>query len=108
MFHYQHQKQQMIALEKFFYITLYIISDSIFALMRNFVTLFWCRFESSAQLEYGLKREPKNTDEMEVKNPLFSDDPTPATPGRQQKDEEERKKEVQKNDDEDEEELENH
>ncbi|KAL7642143.1 UNVERIFIED_CONTAM: hypothetical protein RMT77_006703 [Armadillidium vulgare] len=99
MFHYQHQKQQMIALEKSSGDERHCSTSDVDS-------------EEGEEGDYTVYECPglAPTDEMEVKNPLFSDDPTPATPGRQQKDEEEKKKKegAEQDDDEDEEELENH
>ncbi|XP_063865861.1 neural proliferation differentiation and control protein 1-like [Scylla paramamosain] len=70
MYHYQHQKQQMIALEK--------SSGG----ERHGSTSDVDSEEDGEENEYTVYECPglAPTGEMEVKNPLFHDDPTPATP----------------------------
>lgn len=70
MYHYQHQKQQMIALEK--------SSGG----ERHGSTSDVDSEEEGEENEYTVYECPglAPTGEMEVKNPLFHDDPTPATP----------------------------
>lgn len=70
MYHYQHQKQQMIALEK--------SSGG----ERHGSTSDVDSEEEGEENEYTVYECPglAPTGEMEVKNPLFQDDPTPATP----------------------------
>lgn len=70
MYHYQHQKQQMIALDK--------SSGG----ERHGSTSDGDSEEDGDDNEYTVYECPglAPTGEMEVKNPLFHDDPTPATP----------------------------
>ncbi|KAK3880917.1 hypothetical protein Pcinc_014626 [Petrolisthes cinctipes] len=70
MYHYQHQKQQMIALEK--------SSGG----ERHGSASDVDSEEEGEENEYTVYECPglAPTGEMEVKNPLFHDDPTPATP----------------------------
>jgi len=69
MFHYQHQKQQMIAIEK-------ASSD------RHVSTSDLDSEEENEEGDYTVYECPglAPTGEMEVKNPLFQDDPAPPTP----------------------------
>lgn len=68
MYHYQHQKQQIIAMEK--------MNDD-----RN-GSLSDAANSEDEEGDYTVYECPglAHTGEMEVKNPLFFDDPTPATP----------------------------
>lgn len=87
MYHYQHQKQQMIALEK--------SSGG----ERHGSTSDVDSEEEGEENEYTVYECPglAPTGEMEVKNPLFPDDPTPATPSmRKEADDEEEEEEEQK------------
>ncbi|XP_042877758.1 protein cab-1-like isoform X2 [Penaeus japonicus] len=87
MYHYQHQKQQMIALEK--------SSGG----ERHGSTSDVDSEEEGEENEYTVYECPglAPTGEMEVKNPLFHDDPTPATPSmRKEADDEEEEEEEQK------------
>ncbi|CAL4065724.1 unnamed protein product [Meganyctiphanes norvegica] len=75
MYHYQHQKQQMIALEK-----------SSGGGERHGSTSDVDSEEEGEEGDYTVYECPglAPTGEMEVKNPLFHDDPTPATPSMRQ------------------------
>lgn len=87
MYHYQHQKQQMIALEK---------SSGA---ERHGSTSDVDSEEEGEENEYTVYECPglAPTGEMEVKNPLFHDDPTPATPSvRKDADDEEEDEEEEK------------
>lgn len=78
MYHYQHQKQQMIALEKSA------------GGERHGSTSDADSEEEGEENEYTVYECPglAPTGEMEVKNPLFHDDPTPATPSMRKEQEE--------------------
>ncbi|XP_073953963.1 uncharacterized protein isoform X2 [Choristoneura fumiferana] len=73
MYHYQHQKQQIIAMESRMELEqrLGSVSDPESE-------------EENEEGDYTVYECPgfATTGDMEVKNPLFSDDPTPATPGK--------------------------
>ncbi|XP_022118702.2 protein cab-1 isoform X3 [Pieris rapae] len=70
MYHYQHQKQQILAMES--------------CLGRNGSVSDPDSEEENEEGDYTVYECPgfATTGNMEVKNPLFSDDPTPATPGK--------------------------
>ncbi|XP_076225456.1 uncharacterized protein LOC116425182 isoform X2 [Nomia melanderi] len=72
MYHFQHQKQQIIALEK--------DPGSVSEAESE---------EENEEGDYTVYECPglASTGEMEVKNPLFHDDPTPATPAQMNKEE---------------------
>ncbi|CAB3225645.1 unnamed protein product [Arctia plantaginis] len=72
MYHYQHQKQQIIAMER----------NGLE--QRNGSVSDPESEEENEEGDYTVYECPgfATTGEMEVKNPLFSDDPTPATPGK--------------------------
>ncbi|XP_050583163.1 uncharacterized protein LOC126918799 isoform X2 [Bombus affinis] len=72
MYHFQHQKQQIIAMEK--------DPGSVSEAESE---------EENEEGDYTVYECPglASTGEMEVKNPLFHDDPTPATPARTNKEE---------------------
>ncbi|XP_061704286.1 uncharacterized protein LOC133515727 isoform X2 [Cydia pomonella] len=73
MYHYQHQKQQIIAMEN--RIDLEQRLGSVSEPESE---------EENEEGDYTVYECPgfATTGDMEVKNPLFSDDPTPATPGK--------------------------
>ncbi|KAJ9576765.1 hypothetical protein L9F63_025339, partial [Diploptera punctata] len=70
MYHYQHQKQQIIAMERNIK---YERNGSVSEAESE---------EENEEGDYTVYECPglASTGEMEVKNPLFQDDPTPATP----------------------------
>ncbi|XP_053624379.1 protein cab-1 isoform X2 [Plodia interpunctella] len=72
MYHYQHQKQQIIAMER----------NGME--QRNGSVSDPESEEENEEGDYTVYECPgfATTGDMEVKNPLFSDDPTPATPGK--------------------------
>ncbi|XP_075991140.1 uncharacterized protein LOC142986509 isoform X2 [Anticarsia gemmatalis] len=72
MYHYQHQKQQIIAMER----------NGLE--QRNGSVSDPESEEENEEGDYTVYECPgfATTGEMEVKNPLFSEDPTPATPGK--------------------------
>ncbi|XP_066959718.1 protein cab-1 isoform X1 [Macrobrachium rosenbergii] len=90
MYHYQHQKQQMIALEKSSGAERHGSASDVDS------------EEEGEENEYTVYECPglAPTGEMEVKNPLFHDDPTPATPSmrkdQEDEDEEDEDEEEQK------------
>ncbi|XP_069172101.1 protein cab-1 isoform X2 [Procambarus clarkii] len=91
MYHYQHQKQQMIALDK--------SSGG----ERHGSASDVDSEEEGEDNEYTVYECPglAPTGEMEVKNPLFHDDPTPATPSMRKETEEAQKDEQKEEEEED-------
>ncbi|XP_013179422.1 PREDICTED: uncharacterized protein LOC106126351 [Papilio xuthus] len=111
LYHYQHQKQQIIAMERggvpeirpgsvsepesdeeneegdytvyecpgfatlrFAFYMLHVHSTIVTKQLNDFFLLLFVVFELPSNM--------RKTGDMEVKNPMFSDDPTPATPGK--------------------------
>ncbi|XP_013148011.1 PREDICTED: protein cab-1 [Papilio polytes] len=72
LYHYQHQKQQIIAMEKG------VVAEN------RPGSVSEPESEENEEGDYTVYECPgfATTGDMEVKNPMFSDEPTPATPGK--------------------------
>ncbi|XP_017755196.1 PREDICTED: uncharacterized protein LOC108547269 isoform X2 [Eufriesea mexicana] len=88
MYHFQHQKQQIIAMEKEYRLDNDLCSHVSATRDPGSVSEAESE-EENEEGDYTVYECPglASTGEMEVKNPLFHDDPTPATPAQTNKEE---------------------